>query len=201
MTGESPDHRLARSPVQRPAPQRQYQQHGNPLRLSQPSQCKEPSLCSQQLCAATAHSSSLFRTPGLLLASLLMIVQLATSPVCLALPGGGTAPKGGYKLQGGRGCGIVHDEQEYAMGRKMVASTQQRGMTNQNARVAFASSVTVPVAFHVITKADGTGVVTVDQMTQQVRKLLPSLCHILVIKLPAASLIGYYGFACLMDIF
>lgn len=64
-------------------------------------------------------------------------------------------------------CGHDHDDAEYAAARQAIAAVQRMGALNYNTRVAFASSVTIPVNFHVITKADGTGNVTMDQIVQQ----------------------------------
>lgn len=63
-------------------------------------------------------------------------------------------------------CGHEHDDAEYAQARQSIAAVQRMGALNYNARVAF-SGVTVPTFFHVITKADGTGNVTLARIQKQ----------------------------------
>jgi hypothetical protein len=63
-------------------------------------------------------------------------------------------------------CGHEHDDAEYAQARQSIAAVQRMGALNYNARVAF-SGVTVPTFFHVISKADGTGNVTLARIQKQ----------------------------------
>lgn len=75
---------------------------------------------------------------------------------------------GSMRPKGGR-CAIEHDDQTYAEARAQITAAQRHASTSRIARAAMSSVIYVPVYWHVITKADGTGTVPESQMTEQIR--------------------------------
>ena len=102
--------------------------------------------------------------------ALLLFAVAATHFQFAAALAGGAPGEENAGLPGGRSrCGHEHDDAEYAAARQTIAAVQRTAATNPNARAALSSAVTVPIQFHVITMADGTGNITMTQVTEQVR--------------------------------
>jgi hypothetical protein len=139
----------------------QSQQRDGPQLQPQPQpQPQPPGRCRRRLPASPA-------TAALAFAVLLQLsaFQLAAANTNITLDAGGSM---NMRTAGLRSrCGHEHDDAEYAAARQSIAAVQRMGALNYNARVAFSDSVTVPTFFHVITKADGTGNVTMARIQQQ----------------------------------
>lgn len=99
--------------------------------------------------------------------ALACLLQLSACTHASAQSSNSTATSSPGKSPVPQRCGHQHDDAEYAAARQSIASVQRMGALNPNARVAFSNSVTIPVWFHVITQADGTGNVTMSQIQQQ----------------------------------
>jgi len=100
-------------------------------------------------------------------AALLACLVLQLSATAVSAAAAGAEQVMNLRAAGRSRCGHDHDDAEYSAARQTIANVQRMGLLNYNTRVAMSSAVTVPVDFHVVTKADGTGNVTMDQITQQ----------------------------------